>query len=320
MEAEVYHKYSDFLKEKHGAKTYKLSINLPLTCPNRDGLLDNRGCHYCGEEAAGFESEPSESIRDQMLDLKDHISDRYNAEKFIAYFQNFTTTYQPLSQLQDYVKKALTVEEVVEVVLSTRPDCVSDEYLQGVKQVVNSSNDKIDLSLELGLQSVNYHTLKKANRRHTLAHFIDAVKTAKNWGFEVGAHLILNLPGDNIVDVKENARILSALEIDTVKLHALYLREGTEFARLFQEGELEIISQEKYIDRVITFLEFLDPQIAVQRLLGRAPDEGSVFVNWGQDNYQIHQQIIRQMKKRNTCQGRKFNYLQGSCLQKFAEE
>ncbi len=320
METEIYHKYSDFLKEKHGAKTYKLPINLPLTCPNRDGYLDDQGCYYCGEEAAGFENSPGEAIREQMLELKDHIAERYNAKKFIAYFQNFTTTYQPLTPLQKNIEKALTVEEVVEVALSTRPDCVNDKYLRGIKKTINSSNNDIDLTLELGLQSVNYHTLKQANRRHTLAHFIDAVKTAKRWGFEVGAHLILNLPGDNNVDVKENARILSALEIDTVKLHALYLREGTEFARRFQQGELEIISQKEYIDRVITFLELLDPRIAVQRLLGRAPEAGSVFVNWGEDNRQIHQQIIRKMKELDTCQGRKFDYLQGRCLQKFSEE
>ncbi len=312
METDVYYKYSAFLKEKYGAKTYKLPINLPLTCPNRDGFLDDRGCFYCGEEAAGFESSPNESVIEQMLDLKDQIAERYNAEKFMAYFQNFTTTYQPLPQLQEYIEKALTVEGVVEVILSTRPDCVSDEYLQGIIETVNASKNSARLTLELGLQSVNYHTLKKANRRHSLAHFIDAVKRAKRWGLETGAHLILNLPGDNMTDAKENARILSALEIDTVKLHALYLREGTEFARRYRDGNLEIISLQDYIERVITFLEHLDPEIAVQRLLGRAPEKGSLFVNWGRDNRRIHQQIVREMEERDTHQGRKFDYLQRS--------
>lgn len=314
---EPYYKYSDFLKEKHGEKTYKLPLNLPLTCPNRDGQLGDKGCYFCGEEAAGFESEPEESIRQQLLELKEYIGPRFNANKFIAYFQNFTNTYLPLPRLKMYIREALTVEDIVEVSLSTRPDCVDYEYLKAIKSLVNTVNSEVALSLELGLQSVNYHSLQRANRGHTLAHFIDAVLTARTCDFELGAHLILNLPGDDMEDVKENARILSALRVDNVKLHALYLREGTEFARQYQRGELEMISLEEYIERVITFLEYLDPRIAVQRLLGRAPREGSVFVNWGMDNRKIHNMIIAEMKERGSKQGDKFNYLQGHCLDKF---
>ncbi len=313
----IYYKYSQYLKEKHGEKTYKLPLNLPLTCPNRDGQLGEEGCYYCGEQAAGFESEPDESVRQQLLDLKDHIGEKYNAKKFIAYFQNFTNTYLPLSKLKMYVREALTVEDIVEIVLSTRPDCVNYEYLKGIRDLVNTVDSSVSLSLELGLQTVNYHTLKKANRGHSLAQFIDAVLTSRTCDYETGAHLILNLPGDKMEDVRENARILSALRVDNVKLHALYLREGTEFARQYQAGELEIIPLEEYIERVITFLEHLDPRIAVQRLLGRAPRDTSVFVNWGLDNRRIHQMILEEMKERGNYQGRKFDYLQGSCLKKF---
>ncbi|SDM18007.1 TIGR01212 family radical SAM protein [Halarsenatibacter silvermanii] len=315
---EVYYKYSEHLKQKHGVKTYKLPLNLPLTCPNRDGLLGEEGCYYCGEKAAGFESKPDDSIRQQLTELKDHIGQRYNAEKFIAYLQNFTTTYLPLPKLKEYLQKALQVEDIVEITLSTRPDCLNEKYLEGIKKAVHSRDESISLTVELGLQTVNYHTLKRANRGHTLAQFIDAVKIAQEFDFEVGAHLILNLPGDNREDVRENARILSALKLDTVKLHALYLREGTEFGAQYEAGKLEIISLEEYKDRVIEFLQLLDPEIAVQRLLGRAPREGSLFVNWGRDNRQIHQEIVAEMEKRKVQQGEKFDYLGGRCLQKFS--
>lgn len=121
------------------------------------------------------------------------------------------------------------------------------------------------------MQTVNYHTLDKLNRGHGLAEFIDAVLIAREYQVETGVHLILNLPGDDLLDVKENARILSVLGVDNVKLHALYIREDTELGRLYQEGSVDLIPLNEYIERVITFLEYLSPEIAVQRLLGRAP-------------------------------------------------
>ena len=314
---EPYYKYSAYLRDRYGEKTYKLPVNLPLTCPNRDGQLGNDGCYYCGEQAAGFESEPDESVRDQLLEMREYIGDRYKVDKFIAYFQNYTNTYLPLANLKSYVREAMTVDDIVEIILSTRPDCVNYEYLQEIRNLVQTVNSEINLTLELGLQTVNYRTLENVNRGHTLAQFIDAVLTARTSDFGIGAHLIMNLPGDEMIDVKENARVLSALRVDNVKLHALYLREGTELARQYQAGEFEIISLKEYINRVITFLRYLDPRIAVQRLIGRAPEEGSVFVNWDTSWWKIHDMIIEEMNKRGIEQGDLFDYLQGSALAKF---
>ena len=309
-----YYRYSNYLKEKYGVKTYKLPINLPMTCPNRDGNLGENGCAFCGEDGAAFEkSNHSDSVTEQLLEVKEYIGDKYNAEKFIAYFQNFTNTYLPLNQLINYVKEALKVDDIVEIALSTRPDCINKTYLNKLDQTVGNTN----LSLELGLQTVNYHTLKDINRKHTLAEFIDAVLSTKTNNIDVGVHLILNLPGDECLDIKECAKILSALKVDTVKLHALYIRENTEFGKRYQNNDLELISLNEYVKRVITFLVYLSPDIAVQRLLGRAPRDKTLFVNWGYGWGEIHQKIINQMDKRNTYQGKKFDYLQGKALRKF---
>lgn len=316
-----YYRYSDYLKKKYGVKTYKLTVNLPLTCPNRDGTLSQGGCTYCGEDGSGQPGSPeSTPVKAQLLDSKNYIAERYGAEKFIAYFQSFTNTYMPLERLKSHIRPALEVEDVVEVALATRPDCINDHYLGEIRALLDEENPEVNLTLEMGLQTANYHTLRRHNRGHTLAEFIDAVLACNSFGVETCAHLILNLPGDDKEDAVETAKIISALGIDTVKLHALYIHKKASLAEQYQRGELDLISEERYIDRVVAFLEHLDPGIAVQRLLGRAPREETLFVNWGRVWSQIHQAILDEMEERNTRQGSKFDYLGGKALRVFEED
>ena len=313
----VYYRYSKYLKEKYGEKTYKLPINLDITCPNRDGNLGIGGCDFCGEEAAGFENlSTNYSVKEQLLKNKKYIGEKYEAKKFIAYFQNFTNTYLPLEELKKHINASLDIEGVVDITLSTRPDCLSEKYLEEVVELIAKKRPEVTLSLELGLQTVNYHTLNNINRGHTLAELIDAVFLGKKYSINLGVHLILNLPGDKMIDAIENAKVLSALAVDNVKLHSLYIREDTEFGRLYKKDEIEIITCEEYIERVIMFLEYLKPEIAVQRLLGRAPGEKTLFVNWDYKWWEIQNMIEKEMERRNTYQGKQFNYLNAKALNK----
>ncbi|MFW6279232.1 MAG: TIGR01212 family radical SAM protein [Bacillota bacterium] len=311
-----YYRFSEYLKEKYGVKTYKLPVNLDFTCPNRDGFLSSEGCFFCGADGAAFEKSGHLPVKEQLLDLKDYIGDKYNAEKFIAYFQNFSNTYLPLPELKQYVQNAMEVDDIVEVALSTRPDCINEKYLNELTALIKDSG--VNLTLELGLQTVNYHTLQAINRQHTLAEFIDTMLRAHKFDLDVGVHLILNLPGDDRDDVIENAKILSALKVSNVKLHALYIRKNTRFAEMYKNDELEIIPVEEYVDRVVTFLEYLDPEIAVQRLLGRAPEEKTLFVNWGYYKQEVENMIKKELKERDVRQGDKFDYLDGKALNKFS--
>lgn len=312
-----YYKFSKHLIKKYGVKTYKIPVNVDVSCPNRDGNLGNKGCYFCGETGSVFENtEHKYGVVKQIESIKDDISKKYNAEKFIAYFQNFSNTYLPLEMLKKYISEAASVDDVLEVCFSTRPDCISEKYIRELTEFIKTNELKINLTLELGLQTVNYHTLTKINRKHTLAEFIDAVLIAHKYNIKIGVHLILNLPGDNMDDVIENAKVLSALKIDNVKLHALYIREDTQFAEQYEKKEFKIGSIEEYINRVITFLEYLSPDIAVQRLLGRAPEEETEFVNWGYHWAQIHQMILNEMEELNFQQGLKYNYLDGKALDK----
>ncbi|SHH35427.1 TIGR01212 family radical SAM protein [Tepidibacter thalassicus] len=306
--------YSQYLKEKYGEKVYKLPINLPITCPNRDGVVGVGGCTFCADVGAGFESlENTLSVREQLEKNMSYIRKRYKANKFIAYFQNYTNTYMSLDKFEQYINEAL-IDDIVEIAISTRPDSINEEYLKILKKVEQKG---VNISIELGLQTVNYHTLKKINRGHTLAEFIDAVVRIKKYNFETIVHLILNLPGDDMEDIIENAKILSALDVDGVKLHSLYIVKGTAMAKEYESGKIKIISLYEYVKRVCVFLQYLSKDIVLHRLVGRAPEENTLFCNWNTSWWKIKDMIDDYMVENDIYQGCKCDYLNGKSVKKF---
>ena len=310
-----YRMISAFYKERYGEKAYKIPVALPLTCPNRDGSAGVGGCTFCGEIGAGYENRPaSMTVKQQIDETVVHIAKKYKAYKYIPYFQNFSNTYLPPEKFRQYVEEAC-LEHVVGIAIATRPDCVHDAYLDILKDI--QTKYSIDIYVELGLQSVNYHTLQKVNRGHTMAEFIDAVLRIKRYGFEVCTHMILNLPWDTMDDVIEGAKTLSALQVDQVKLHALYLVKNTKMARDYEAGEFTLISAEEYARRVVEFLRYLDPKIVLQRLVGRAPEENTIFTNWSMGWWRVQDLIDQIMEDEDISQGSGYDYLHGAAVQKF---
>ncbi len=310
-----YNTYSEYLKNKYGKKVYKLPVNLPITCPNRDGCIGKGGCIFCGEVGAAFENLSNQlSVKEQIRQNMEYIGKKYKAEKFIVYFQNFTNTYMSLDDFKKNLSDAVC-ENIVEIGISTRPDCIRDEYLEFLHRLSKEHN--VNISIEMGLQTVNYKTLNKVNRGHTLAEFIDAVMMIKKYEFDICAHLILNLPWDDKEDVIECAKILSALKINQIKLHCLYIVKDTPMAKLYTDNAIDMGSHYDYIDRVITFLEYLSPDIVIQRLIGRAKEEHTLFANYGMSWWKIKDNIDEQLEFLDTYQGKKCNYLNGKCVNKF---
>lgn len=292
-----YRKYSDFLREKFGEKVYKLPIKLNITCPNRDGTCGYGGCIFCGEEGGSFENTDGD-IKKQLLKNKELIKNRYKANKYIAYFQNFTNTYMPIDNFKEAVKESL-IDDVVGVSISTRPDCLGKEYLDFLEEI----NKDYFVTVELGLQTSNYHSLKKLNRGHTLAEFIDACIKLKKRNINICAHIIIGLPWDIDLDVIETAKILNVLGVDEVKIHALYIIDNTVLGDMYKRGEIKTISLEDYKRKVILFLRYLNNDIIVERIIGRAPSENSLFCNWDTSWWKIRDDIVKIMQENNYCQG-----------------
>ncbi|ACB84167.1 TIGR01212 family radical SAM protein [Natranaerobius thermophilus] len=311
-----YRTYSSYLKSKYGEKVYKIPINLPGTCPNRDGVMGEEGCIFCDEEGSGFDCLPnSMAIKEQVAKNKEYFGKRFKAKKFIVYFQAFSNTYWPLDKFKEFLWSAAEDQDLVGISVSTRPDCINEAYLDVLEEIHHEFN--LDIDVELGLQTVNYKTLQYINRGHTLAEFLDAMWRIKQRGFSTCIHLILNLPGDSLEDIVESAKIMSAVNADQIKIHSLYVVEGTKLGELYKKDELNIISLTEYVNRVITFLEYLSPQIVVQRLVGKGPKDKVIFNNWDRSWWYLKEQIESELEQRNTWQGAKCDYLNGKALKRF---
>lgn len=313
MKKNRYEKYSDYLKEKYGEKVYKLPINLPITCPNR---IHGEGCSFCAEIGTGFEAmENTISVKEQLESTKKLIVQKYKAQKFIAYFQNYSNTYMASERFRTYMLEAANVSDIVEISVSTRPDCIRDDYLQILKEI--EQKYKVSINIELGLQTANYHTLDFVDRGHGLAEFIDAVLKVKAFGFTLCIHVILNLPGDTMIDVIETAKILSALRIDIVKIHSLFIAKNTKLCKQYENGTIDLCSKEEYLERLVCFLEFLSPNIVVERLFSRVPKEDAVFSNWGTSWWKLQDEFLEKMNQMDSYQGKNYHYLNGSALNDF---
>lgn len=309
----MYYSYSEYLKEKYGQKVYKLPVNLSVSCPNRK---EGAGCSFCADEGTGFEAADSmEIVSGQLKSSREKVEKRYHAKRFIAYFQNYTNTFLPLEQLMAYMREAGNVDNIVEICLSTRPDCIRRDYLEAMADFREKTG--IQVSLELGLQTVNYHTLRAVNRGHGLAEFLDAVLTIAPYHFPVCVHMILNLPGDTMEDAKEAAKILSALPVSMVKLHSLYIPKKSVLYQEYRNGRISICAKEEYLERLAEFIALLRPDIAVERLFARIPEKDSAFCNWGHSWWKLMDEWKALMEEKQYVQGIHCDYLNGAALNRW---
>lgn len=309
-----YYPISDFYKNKYGEKVYKLPIKLSLTCPNRDGQAGFGGCIFCSESGGSFENLPTSLTVEKQLEInKDYIGSRYKAKKFIAYFQNFSNTYMDLDKFKEVIK-ACNKDYIIAISVSTRSDCITEKKLEFLKEF--SDETGIDISIELGLQTANYKSLKILNRCEDLADFIKACNMIKKYDFNICTHVILSLPWDDKIDIIETARILNVLDVDEVKIHSLFIVKNTKLASMYENNEFEMPSKKTYQENVVTFLRHLNKNIAIQRLVGRAPKEDTIFCNWDSSWWAIRDEIIAFMNDKGFSQGdlsqkKKYKILEG---------
>lgn len=311
-EKQLYHSFSEHLKKKYGEKVYKLPVNLPVGCPNRE---DGYGCAFCDGAGTGFEAMDSRfSVTDQLMQTKNKIEKKYKAHKFIAYFQNYTNTYLPIDQFEQYMREAAVIPQIVEISVSTRPDCIRRDYLEILEKIRQEYG--IEITIELGLQTVNYHTLKEIHRGHGLAEFIQAVLLISEFGYTVCTHMILNLPGDSIEDAREGARFLSALPVHIVKLHSLYIPKNSLLYQQYLDDKIALCDKEEYIRRAAEFVSLLRPDIVVERIFSRIPEEYAAFSNWGVSWWKLNDLFEEYMTSMGYTQGCRFDYLNGAALKK----
>ena len=290
----------------------KIPVNIPVSCPNREN--GGTGCTFCSPIGAGFETLDAKlPILEQISRNMEYIGRKYKAECFALYFQNFSNTYMRVEQLERILTQEFP-EQIVEIHISTRPDCVSDRTAGVLKKV----SEKRPVTVELGLQSPNFRTLQKIERGHTLAEFIDAVLTLRDVKIPVTAHVILDLPWDTREDAVECAKILSALRIQGVKLHSLYIPKGCKMEAQVESGEITLWPSEEYVERAVAFLCYLRKDCVIHRLTGRIPQEFCSQAYTPPKWWEVKERIEERMRESNFVQGCKCDYLDGAALARLA--
>lgn len=272
--------YSDFLKGLYGCRVQKINVNAGFTCPNRDGTLARGGCIYCNN--ASFTpafSKATASVTLQLEEGKKFYAKKYSHMRYLAYFQSFTSTYAPLNVLESLYNEALAVQDVVGMVVSTRPDCLSDEVLD----LLVSINKRTPVIVEIGVESSHDRTLQLINRCHTWQCAIDAVEKVAERGIVVGAHLILGLPGETHNDMLATAKAVAKLPLNTIKFHQLQVIKGTTLAKQWEQGEIEMMHWNalEYATFCKEIINQLPPSIVIERMVSTAPAHLLLHPLWG---------------------------------------
>ena len=286
--------YGDFLREQFPYKVQKISVNAGFTCPNRDGTKGSGGCTYCNNRTFNPEyCRPVLTVTEQLEQGKRFFGRKYKDMRYLAYFQAYTNTYGDEEQLMRRYEEALSVPDVVGVVIATRPDCVSDTLLERLAEL----RRRAWVMVEYGAETACERTLRLINRCHTWAETVDAVERTAAAGIECGAHFILGLPGEDEDTMMRTVEAINGLPLSTVKFHQLQVIRGTELARQLQAGEVEVIrwTAEEYAQVCARVLQHLRPDIAVDRFVSQSPAELLIFPRWGLKNYQFAN-LLRKME------------------------
>lgn len=301
----LYNEFPIFLKKYFPYKVQKISLNAGFTCPNRDGTKGMGGCTYCNNQTFNPDyCRTEKSITRQLKEGKIFFAHKYPEMKYLAYFQAYTNTYSELEELKRKYEEALSVPDVVGLVIGTRPDCMPEELLDYLEEL----NKHTFVLVEYGIESTSDETLRRINRGHTYADTVDAVARTVGRGILTGGHIILGLPGESRQNVVAQAKTLSQLPLDTLKIHQLQLIRGTRMAREYEEHpqDFGLFALDEYIDVVIEYIEHLRPDIVLERFVSQSPKELLIAPDWGLKNYQFTMKVQKKMRETGAHQGKKY--------------
>ena len=292
-----YKDYSDFLAERFDGKVQKLTVDAGFTCPNRDGSLGKGGCIYCNNTSfSPVTGERRRSVTQQLQDGKRFFSGKYPDMKYLAYFQSYTNTYAAVDDLMALYTEALEVDDIVGIIIGTRPDCMPDELLDRLSAL---NREKIVI-IEYGAESSHDATLEAINRCHTWSQTVDAVFRTHNAGLSVGLHFILGLPGESRGMILETVDRLNALPVDCVKFHQLQIINGTRLAAMYRTNPaaISLFDVDTYVDLCAEIVNRLRDDIAIERFVSQSPDNLLIAPRWGLKNYEFTHRLYRYLDER----------------------
>jgi len=291
------------MKKQFGTTVYKVNVDAGFTCPNRDGTLGVAGCVYCNNDSFRPSScRPAVSVKEQIRNGIAYMSRRYEARKFLVYFQPYSNTYAPVEELESLYKEALAEPSVIGLAIGTRPDCIDREKLK----LLESLAKNYFVLIEYGLQSIYDKTLKFINRGHDYKTFLDTVSLTRNRGIFIGAHLIVGFPTESRDEMLDMTDEISGVHPDFLKIHQLQVVKDTSLAIMYEENPFHTFGYEEYLDFIVDFIERLSPDIILQRLFATAPDDILIAPRWDKSRHEVIRDIEQRFVRRDTFQGKKF--------------
>lgn len=281
---QYYHDFGTWIRNQLPFQVQKISIDAGFTCPNRDGRIGIGGCIFCDNKSFN----PSycshkKSVTEQLEDGKRFFAKKYPDMKYLAYFQAYTNTYDVVDKLKQLYEEALKVEDVVGIVIGTRPDCVSSELLDYLEEL----NKRTFLIVEYGIESCNDDTLRYINRGHDFACTRKAVEETAKRGIYVGGHVIMGLPGEDASESLRQASIISSLPLTMLKIHQMQIIKGTRLAKIYKERPFHLYTIEEYIDLITQYIGLLRSDLVLERFVTQSPPEMLIAPKWGLKNYEF---------------------------------
>lgn len=295
-----YYDYGTWIRHRFPFRVQKISIDAGFTCPNRDGRLSTGGCIYCDNRTFNpAYCQRQDSITQQLEAGKQFFARKYPEMKYLAYFQAYTNTYASTSHLRQLYEEALSVKDIVGIVIGTRPDCVSDELLDYLEDL----NRRTFLIVEYGVESANDDTLRRINRGHSFAQSRLAIEKTHQRGILTGAHIIIGLPSEDAQENLRQAPLISSLPIDILKIHQMQIIRGTQLADEFEHEPFHIYSVDEYIELIANYIQRLRKDLVLERFVSQSPKELLIAPQWGLKNHEFTDLLNNYLKKHQIHQG-----------------
>ena len=297
-----YNNYNETLRRRFGCRVQKISINAGFTCPNRDGTKGRGGCTFCNNQTFFPEyCSPQKSVVQQMEEGMRFFR-RYEGQKYLAYFQAYTNTYAPLETLRRLYEPVLEMEDVVGIVVGTRPDCVDGPLLDYFAEL----SERCYVMVEYGVESTDDRTLRRINRGHGFAESVWAIEETARRGISVGAHLILGLPGEDRMENLHQAIDISATKLHILKIHQLQIIKGTTLASEYERRPFKLYSPNEYVTLLTEYIQHLRPDIVLDRFTSQAPGSMLVAPCWGLKNHEFANLLVNHMRETGAWQGQMY--------------
>lgn len=297
-----YNSLNFYLRQRFGEKVFKISLDAGFTCPNRVGEAGYGGCIFCSARGSGDFAGTKENLKEQFFEVKKMMNKKWRSGKYLGYFQAYTNTYAPVEELREKYYSILELDDVVGLAIATRPDCLPMDVLDLLDEI----NKSTYLWVELGLQTIHEDTAELINRGYKLETYVNAVRELKKRNIDVVTHAILGLPGENRDDMLKTVDFIANTGTQGIKLHLLHLMKGTRMVKLYEEGKLNFLSKDEYVNLIVDSIERLPENMVVHRLTGDSPRSTLIEPMWSLKKWEVLNSIDECFKNRDTRQGKQY--------------